>query len=58
MTEVVSRGIHSFRWFGYLEHKSGDDWVSGRNLYWVLGRKVERLGRNEWAEAGRLGESV
>ena len=39
------------RCFGYMEHKSGDDWVSAC-------RKVERLGRNVWVEAGRLGECL
>ena len=27
VADVVRRG--SFRWFGHLERKSGDDWVSG-----------------------------
>ena len=44
MAEVVRRG--RLRWFGHVERKSGDDWVSAcRNV-------VVRVG------AGRLGENV
>ena len=48
MAEVVRHG--RLRWFGHVEHKSGDDWVSAcRNV-------VVWQGRDVWVEAGRLGE--
>ena len=43
---MVRRG--RLRWFGHLEHKSGDDWVSACRI-------VEEAGE---VRAGRLGESV
>ena len=50
MAEVVRHG--RLRWFGHVERKSEDDWVSACIKMWRWwGRKV-RVG------AGRLGECV
>ena len=49
MAEVVRHG--RLRWFGHLDRKSGDYLVSAC-------RRMEVMGRNVWAGAGRLGESV
>ena len=38
VTEVVRHGI--LRWFGHLECKSGDDWVSASRNVEVVGRRV------------------
>ena len=48
MAEVVRRG--RLRWFGHVEHKSGDDWVSAcRNVVVARVRCVGR-GRKTWGE--------
>ena len=49
VAEVVKHD--RLRWFGHLERKSGDDWV-------LACRNVMVVGRDVWAEAGRLGDSV
>ena len=48
MAEVVSHG--RLRWFGQVEHKIGDDWVSaGRNVM-VAGVRCVGRGRKTWRE--------
>ena len=47
----VLTGCDRLRWFGHLECKSVDDWVSAC-------RKVELAGCDVWAEAERLWENA
>ena len=49
VSEVVRRG--RLRWFGHVERKSGDDWVS-------TCRKVEVAGAGARGGKGRLGKNV
>ena len=46
VAEVVRHSI--LRWFGYLEHKSVDDWVSTCRNVEMAG--VECRGRKNWGE--------
>ena len=50
MAEVVRRG--RLRWFGHVEHKSEDDWMSACRNVVVVGVRCERV------EGGRLRENV
>ena len=48
MAEVVRRG--RLRWFGHVEHKSGDDWVSACRHVVVAGVRCAGRGRKTWRE--------
>ena len=52
MAEVVRRG--RLRWFGHVEHKSGDDWVSPYQpvemCMVVAGVRCVGRGRKTWTE--------
>ena len=48
MAEVVRRG--RLRWFGYVEHKSGDDLVSACRNVVVAGVRCAGRGRKTWRE--------
>ena len=42
------------RWFGHVERKSGDDWVSAcRNQMMVAGVRCAGRGRKTWRECAR-----
>ena len=44
--EVVRRG--RLRWFGHVEHKSGDDWVSACRNVVVVGVRCAGRSRKTW----------
>ena len=46
--EVVRRG--RLRWFGHVERKSEDDWVSACRKVVVAGRRGAGRGRKTWYE--------
>ena len=46
--EVVRQG--RLRWFGHVEHKSGDDWVSACRNVVVAGVRCTGRGRKTWRE--------
>ena len=48
MAEVVRRG--RLRWFGHVERKSGDDWVSACRNVVVAGVRCVGRGRKTWYE--------
>ena len=48
MAEVVRRG--RLRWFGHVERKSGDDWVSASRNVMVAGVRCAGRGRKTWIE--------
>ena len=48
VTDVVRYG--KLRWFGRLEHKSGDEWVSSCRDMEVA--EVECVGRKTWGVCG------
>ena len=48
MTDVVRRG--RLRWFGHLERKSVDDWVSACRDMEVKGYRGRGKGRKTWGE--------
>ena len=45
---LVRRG--RLRWFGHLERKSGDDWVSACRNFEVSGTRGKGRGRKTWGE--------
>ena len=51
ITEIVRRG--RLRWFGHLERKRSDDWVSACRKYEVPGRKGRGRSRKTWDECVR-----
>ena len=51
VAEVVRRG--RLRWFGHVERKSGDDWVSACNVLVVAGARCAGRGRKTWRECVR-----
>ena len=51
ITESVRRG--RLRWFGHLERKDNDDWVSACRSYEVPGRKGKGRSRKTWDECVR-----
>ena len=48
ISKIVRRG--RLRWYGHLERKSSDDWVSACRDYEVVGQKSRGKGRKTWAE--------
>ena len=48
VAEVVRRG--RLRWFGHVERKSGDDWVSACRNVVVAGVRCAGRGRKTWRE--------
>ena len=48
VAEVVRRG--RLRWFGHVEHKNGDDWVSACRNVVVAGVRCVGRGRKTWRE--------
>ena len=48
VSEVVRRG--RLRWFGHVERKSGDDWVSACRYVEVVGEKSVGRDRKTWRE--------
>ena len=48
MAEVVRRG--RLRWFGHVERKRGDDWVSAFRNVVVAGVRCASRGRKTWRE--------
>ena len=46
LANVVRHG--RLRWFGHLEHRSVDDWVSACRKVEVAGARKGRLGKNVW----------
>ena len=48
VAEVVRRGI--LRWFGHVERKSADDWVSACRNVVVAGVRGAGRGRKTWRE--------
>ena len=48
VAEVVRRG--RLRWFGHVERKSGDDWVSASRNVVVAGVRRAGRGRKTWGE--------
>ena len=48
VAEVVRWG--RLRWFGHVEHKSGDDWVSACRNVGVAGVNYAGMGRKTWRE--------
>ena len=48
VTEVVRRG--RLRWFGHVERKNGDDWVSTCRNVVVAGVRCAGRGRKTWRE--------
>ena len=51
ISEVVRRG--RLRWYGHLERKSTDDWVSACRDYGVIGQKSRGRSQKTWAECVR-----
>ena len=48
VAEVVRRG--RLRWFGHVEHKNGDYWVSACRNVVVAGVRCAGRGRKTWRE--------
>ena len=48
VAEVVRRG--RLRWFGHVERKNGDDWVSACRNVVVAGVRCAGRGRKTWRE--------
>ena len=48
VAEVVRRG--RLRWFGHMERKRGDDWVSACINVVVAGERCAGRGRKTWRE--------
>ena len=48
VVEVVRRG--RLRWFGHVERKNGDDWVSSCRNVVVAGMRCAGRGRKTWYE--------
>ena len=48
VADVVRRG--SLRWFGHLEHRSVDDWVSACRKVEVAGARCKGRKRKTWKE--------
>ena len=48
VTEVVRHG--RLRWFGHVERKNGDDWVSAYRNVVVAGVRCVGRGRKTWRE--------
>ena len=48
VSDVVTRG--RLRWFGYVERKSADDWVSACRVLEVEGSRGRSRGRKTWQE--------
>ena len=48
MAEVMRCG--RLRWFGHVEHKSGDDWVSACRNVEAVGEKGMGRGKKTWRE--------
>ena len=48
VADVVRRG--RLRWFGHLERKGNDDWVSGCRNFEVAGAKSKGRGKKTWGE--------
>ena len=46
--QIVSCG--RLRWYGHLEQKGRDDWVSACRDYELVGQKSRGRGRKTWAE--------
>ena len=51
VAEVVRRG--RLRWFGHVERKSEDDWVSACRNVMVAGARSAGTGRKTWRECVR-----
>ena len=51
ITEIVRRG--RLGWFGHLERKANDDWVSACRNYEVQGQRSRGRGRKTWDECVR-----
>ena len=51
ISEIVRRG--RLRWYGHIERKGSDDWVSACRDYEVVGQKSRGRGRKTWAECVR-----
>ena len=49
VAEVVRRG--RLRWYGHLDRKSGDDWVSACRNVVVAGVRCAGWGRKTWKES-------
>ena len=56
VAEVVRHG--RLRWFGHVEHKSGDDWVSACRNVVVAGVKCAGRGRKTWRECVKKDDTV
>ena len=48
ISKIVRRG--RLRWYGYLEQKGSDDWVSACRDYEVVGQMSRVRGRKTWVE--------
>ena len=51
ISEIVRRG--RLRWYGHIERKGSDDWVSACRDYEVVGQRSRGRGRKTWAECVR-----
>jgi len=51
VSEIVRRG--RLGWYGHLERKGSDDWVSSCRNYEVVGQKNRGRGRKTWGECVR-----
>ena len=51
IADVVRRG--RLRWFGHLERKGSNDWVSVCRNYVVVGKKCRGRGKKTWGECVR-----
>jgi len=53
ITEIMRRG--RLGWFGHLERKGSDDWVSNCINFWVPGPKSKGRSKKTWDECVRHG---